>query len=111
MAGLFFYLASAEGAGLLFCPVLIQPHTSVHNVFCIVNATYTTHASKQCTQLYRRFSCGSSHSTATDTRPTQAAIIPTAPRWSVYQRPDGLHRYQILPPRPDTVQTSAARLL
>lgn len=28
MAGLFFCLASANGAGLLFCPAAIQPHTS-----------------------------------------------------------------------------------
>ena len=39
MAGLFFCLASAEGAGLLFCPAAIQPHTSVYSVFCDVNAT------------------------------------------------------------------------
>lgn len=37
MAGLFFCLASAEGAGL-FCPPAIQPHTSVYSVFCRVNA-------------------------------------------------------------------------
>ena len=38
MAGLFFCLASAEGAGLLFCPAAIQPHTSVYSVFCAVHA-------------------------------------------------------------------------
>lgn len=38
MAGLFFCLASAEGAGLLFCPDAIQPHTSVYGAFCTVNA-------------------------------------------------------------------------
>lgn len=39
MAGLFFCLASAEGAGLLFCPAAIQTHTSVYRAFCSVNAT------------------------------------------------------------------------
>ena len=37
-AGLFFCLASAEGAGLLFFPAAIQPHTSIYSVFCAVNA-------------------------------------------------------------------------
>lgn len=36
MAGLFFCLASAEGAGLLFCPATIQPYTSVYSAFCVV---------------------------------------------------------------------------
>jgi hypothetical protein len=38
MTGLFFCLASANGAGLLFCPATIQPHTSVYSAFCAVNA-------------------------------------------------------------------------
>lgn len=38
MAGLFFCLASAEGAGLLFCPAEIQPHTSIYSTFCAVHA-------------------------------------------------------------------------
>lgn len=38
LAGLFFCLASAEGAGLLFCPAAIQPHTSVYNGFYIIYA-------------------------------------------------------------------------
>nr|DAR20790.1 MAG TPA: hypothetical protein [Caudoviricetes sp.] len=38
MAGLFFCLASAEGAGLLFCPETMQPHTSVYSVFYVVRA-------------------------------------------------------------------------
>ena len=37
MAGLFFCLASAEGAGLLFCLAAIQPHTSVYMAFYAVN--------------------------------------------------------------------------
>ncbi len=38
MAGLFFCLASVKGAGLLFCPAAIQPHTSVYSTFCAVHA-------------------------------------------------------------------------
>ena len=49
MAGLFFCLASAEGAGLLFCHAAIQHHTSVYGAFCSVNATipHTTQNSAQ----------------------------------------------------------------
>lgn len=36
-AGLFFCLAPAEGAGLLFCSDAIQPHTSVYSALCSVN--------------------------------------------------------------------------
>ena len=57
MAGLFFCLASAEGAGLLFCPAAIQTNTSVYRAFSRVNASYTAHATKQRTGLYRRFPC------------------------------------------------------
>lgn len=42
LAGLFFCLASAEGAGLLFCPAAIQPHTSVYSAFCSVHAVIPT---------------------------------------------------------------------
>ena len=38
VAGLFFCLASAEGAGLLFCPDAIQTHASIYSVFCAVHA-------------------------------------------------------------------------
>ena len=78
-AGLFFCLASAEGAGVLFCPVLIQPHTSVYSLFCAVN-NYTANAAKHHTGLCRRFSCDLSRSTAHDTRPTKADIMPSAGR-------------------------------
>lgn len=57
MAGLFFCLASAEGAGLLFCPATIQPHTSVYSAFCAIHAVYTAHAVKQRTGFYRRIPC------------------------------------------------------
>lgn len=38
MAGLFFCLAPAEGAGLFFCSAAIPPHTSVYSAFCVVRA-------------------------------------------------------------------------
>lgn len=63
------------------------------------SCSYTTHATKQRTGLYRCFSCDLSHSTTTDTRPIQAAIIPPAPRWSVSQRRNTSSVYQIPPPR------------
>ena len=80
VAGLFFCLASAEGAGLLFCSATIQPHTIVYSAFCTVHASYTANDVKRHTGLYRRFSRDLPHSTAYNTRPTQAAIIPPAPR-------------------------------
>lgn len=80
MAGLFFCLASAEGAGLLFCQATIQPNADVHIVFYTIHASYTAHAAKQHTGLCRGVSVNLTHSTAYDTRPTQAAIIPPVPR-------------------------------
>lgn len=100
MAGLFFCLASAEGAGLLFCPFAIQPNTSVCSGLYSVHASYTTNAAKQRTGLYRGFSCNLYRSAAADTRPTQAAIIiPSATRWSAHTHRDAPHRYQIPAPR------------
>lgn len=92
MAGLFFCLASTEGAGLLFCPDTIQPRTSVYSVFCRVNANYTVNATKQRAGLYSGLSCDCARSTAHDTRPARADIIPSATRWSAYTRPDALNR-------------------
>lgn len=108
VAGLFFCLASAEGAGLLFCPATIQTHTSAYRAFCAVHAVYTTHAIKQRTGLYSGLSCDCTRSTAHDTRPTQAAIIPPAPRWSVSQRRNASSIYQIPTPRRDAAQASTA---
>ena len=45
--------------------------------------SYTAHAAKQRTGLYRGFSCDLPHSTAANNRPTQAAIIPPVPRWTL----------------------------
>lgn len=106
MAGLFFCLASAEGAGLLFCPFAIHPHTSVYSGFLYHPWLYTANAVKPRTGLCRRFSCDLSHSTAADTRQTQAAIIPPAPRWSTHTHRNAPHRYQI-PPKRWTLHRSA----
>lgn len=99
VTGLFFCLASAEGAGLLFCPAAIQPNTSVYSVFCAVNANYTAHAIKRHTGLCSGISGYLPYSTATDNRPIQAVIIPHTPRWSVSQRRSASSEYQIPPPR------------
>ena len=86
MAGLFFCLASAEGAGLLFCPAAIQPHTSVYSAFCVVHAIYTAHLTKPRAGLYNGILCDLTHLTAHDTRPMQSAIIiPPAPRQTLYR--------------------------
>lgn len=44
---------------------------------------YTVNTAKQRTGLYRGVSCHLAYSTAQDTRPTQAAIIPPVPRWTL----------------------------
>ena len=92
--------------GFYFCPAAVQPHTSVYSAFCAVRAIYTAHATKQRTRLYRGFSCNYARSTARDTRPTQAAIIPLAPRWSVSQHRSTSSTYQIPDTTPDAVQAS-----
>lgn len=84
VAWLFFCLASAEGAGLLFCPAAMHPYTSVYSAFCSVRAVYTANTAKRLTGLYSGFLCDLSHSTAANIRPTQAAIIPTAPRRTLH---------------------------
>ena len=61
--------------------------------------SYTAHAIKQCTRLYRRFSGYLPYSTAANNRPTQAAITLPAPRWSVSQRRSTSSEYQIPAPR------------
>ena len=61
--------------------------------------SYTANAAKQRTGLYRGVSCNLPHSTAADTRPTQAAIMPPVQRWSVSQRRNASSTYQIPAPR------------
>ena len=74
------------------------PYKRLQRVLCC-QCNYTAHATKQRTRLYSCFSCDFARSTAHDNRPTQAAIIPPAPRWRAYTRPEAFNRYQIPPPR------------
>lgn len=83
--GFFFCLASAEGAGLLFCPYTIHPHTSVYSAFCVVHASYTVHAAKRHTELYSGLSVDLPYSSAHNTANTQAAYTPSAPRRTLYR--------------------------
>lgn len=85
MAGLFFCLASAEGAGLLFCLAAIQPHTSIYSGLYTVHTFYTAKTPKPFTGLYRGISVDLTHSSAHNTANTQAAYTPPAPRWTLYR--------------------------
>lgn len=69
------------------------PYKRLQCVLCRP-CNYTTNAAKQRTGIYRCFSCDCTRSAAHDTRPTQAAIIPPAPRWSVSQRRNTSSTYQ-----------------
>lgn len=81
------------------------PYKRLQRVLCN-QCNYTNHATKQHTVLCIGFSCDYARSTAHDTRPTKADIIPPATRWRAYTRPDALNRYQIPPPRRDAAQVN-----
>lgn len=83
-----------------FCFALLQcsPYKRLQRVL-FRSCGYTAHTAKRHTWLYRRFSCDFPYSTARDTRPTQAAIIPPATRWSTSQRRSTSSAYQIPAPR------------
>ena len=99
MAGRFFCLASAEGAGLLFLPCYnTAAYKRLQRVLCRP-CQFAANATKQRTGLYRRFSCDLPHSTAADTRPTQTDITPPATRWSISQHRSTSSTYQIPEPR------------
>lgn len=97
-AGLFFCLASSEGAGLLFCPAAMQPHTSVSSGISAVNANYTVTTLKPFTGLYSGFSIDLTRSSAHNTAITQDDYAPSAPRWRASQRRSTSSIYQT-PPR------------
>ena len=80
MAGLFFFLASAEGAGLLFLPCCNMHKYKRLQRLLSCPCSYTANATKQRTGLYRGVSCDLPHSTAADNRPAQVVIILSAPR-------------------------------
>lgn len=99
LAGFFFCLASAEGAGLLFLPGGVQAtYKRLRHVLCSP-CSYTTHAAKQRTGLYRGISVNLTHSKAHNTAATQAEYIPPARRWSVSQHRSTSSVYQIPTPR------------
>lgn len=105
MVGFFFCLASAEGAGLLFCPATIQPHTSVYSGFYIIHELYrprnkTAHGALQ--KLFRLFAaffsllCGG----------VSSYTAPPATRWSISQRRSTSSEYQIPAPRRTLYRTA-----
>ena len=113
-----FHPAHAGGAFLLPCILTrcrafilpgcnTAPHKHLQRVLPY-RCNYTAHSTKQRTGIYRGFSGYLAHTTAHDTRPTQAGIMPPTPRLIVCQRPDALHLYQIPAPRPDAAQASTA---
>lgn len=106
--GAFFCLASAEGVGLLFCPAAHEPHTRVYSWFCAVNAIIPHTIQNSAQGFTGAFSCDCTCSTAHDTRPTQAVIMPPVPRWSVLQRRNTSSTYQNTTATPDAVQVSTA---
>ena len=111
MAGLFFCLASAEGAGLLFCPATIQHHTSVYSsLYSVYASVYrprrkTAHGALQgrfllFTPFYRR-----KYQTDTSGYNTTCATL---------ERIHAPGRTQPIPDTtatPDAVQLNAAALL
>lgn len=68
--------------------------------------SYTTHATKQRTGLYRGIFCDCTNSTASNTRLAQAAITSPATRWNTSQRRNTSSAYQIPAPR-RTLHSSA----
>ena len=101
MAGLFFCLASAEGAGLLFFPGGVSAtRKRLQLLFCPTP--------KASTGLYSSVSVNLTHSSAHNTANTQAAYTPPAPRWRAYHQTLHPHRYQIPAPHRDAIQASTA---
>lgn len=98
MAGLFFCLASTRCRAFILPCCNTAPYNRLQRVL-FRKCNYTAHAIKQHAKLYRRFSRNLYRSAAADTRPTQAAIIPSATRWSVSQRRSTSSTYQIQAPR------------
>lgn len=107
MAGLFFCLASAEGAGLFVLPCYNTTQYKRLQRVLYRPCSYTAHAAKQRSGLCRCISSYLSHSTAADTRPTQAAIMPPAQRWSVSQRRNTSSAYPEIPAPRRTLDSSA----
>ena len=79
LAGLFFCLASAEGAGLFFLPGGVSAsHNRLRMSFCR-QCNYTTTTPKPFTGLYRGFSVDFPYFSAYNTAAAQAAYTTAAP--------------------------------
>lgn len=98
MAGLFFCLASAEGAGLLFCPIAIQPDTIVYSVFCTVHAVIP-HTLQNSTQRFTGAFPAIYHILCLLSGGASCYAVQPAPLWSVSQRRSTSSAYQIPTPR------------
>ena len=98
MTGLFFCLAPAEGAGLLFCPVAIQPHTSVYSVFHAVNAVIQPTPQNSAQSFTGDFPAIRRVLQLLYGGVSSYAVQP-ARRWRTHQRTNRLYQYQITPPR------------
>lgn len=78
MAGLFFCLAPADGAGLFFLPDSVSAtHKRLQRLFCRP-CNYTATETKPFTELCSGFSVNLTHSSAHNTIDTQAAYTPPA---------------------------------
>lgn len=99
MAGLFFCLAPADGAGLFFLPDSVSAtHKRLQRLFCRP-CNYTATETKPFTELCSGFSVNLTHSSAHNTIDTQAAYAQPAPRWRAYHQAQHPHRYQAPAPR------------
>lgn len=108
VAGFFFCLASAEGAGLLFCLAAYQPRASVCSGLYSIHANYTAKTPKPFTGLYSGVSVDLRYSSAHNTADTQAAYAQPAPRWRAYRQAQHLQHIPDTTATPDAVQVSAA---
>lgn len=98
MAGLFFCLASAEGAGLLFCPIAIQPDTIVYSVFCTVHAVIPPTPQNNAQGFTGAFP-SICHILCLLSGGASCYAVQPAPLWSVSQRRSTSSAYQIPTPR------------
>ena len=99
MAGLFFCLASAESAGLLFCPASIQLHTSVYNSFCFVHAAIIPQTPQSGARGFTVAFPAIHIVLPLLYGGASGYIAPPAPRWSTSQHRSNSSAYQIPPPR------------
>lgn len=126
LAGFFFYLASAEGAGLLFYPATIQPHTSVYSGIYSVHAElYRPRHKTPCRALqalfprfvpfyrrkYQTDTSGYNTTCATLERITMLQHLQHMPRWTLHRTAQPPYynkvyiRVQMCPPVIDPCQT------